>query len=292
METVALILERCGADAAATVDKAGRSPLLHAVKTPDVALEVCRLLVDAGGDASHANRRGETVMMVAANMGRPDICGLLLDHGASPATCNDEGMSALDCARDDETLGFLVERMSETELADVGKRADRLRRWKEMRRSSRDEKTGEAGEAGAEGDETEDDGKRDTAEASGKEADAEGSSKEGEGDAEADSKVGEGEAQDEAGKARAKEKAKGKGKGKGKEKAAEASAGGSDLDSSADAETLCVVCFVNEKNATIVHGDTGHMACCLECARILQDRGDGCPICRAPIEHVIRQFNV
>ena len=61
---------------------------------------------------------------------------------------------------------------------------------------------------------------------------------------------------------------------------------------SADAETLCVVCFVNEKNATIVHGDTGHVACCLECARILQDRGDGCPICRAPIERVIRQFNV
>ena len=64
------------------------------------------------------------------------------------------------------------------------------------------------------------------------------------------------------------------------------------MDSSADAEKLCVICFVNEKNATIVHGDTGHMACCLECARILQDRGDGCPICRAPIEHVIRQFNV
>eukprot|EP00948_MAST-09A_sp_MAST-9A-sp1_P003352 g3352.t1 len=54
---------------------------------------------------------------------------------------------------------------------------------------------------------------------------------------------------------------------------------------------LCVVCLENRKDATIVHGDSGHMATCFACARILQRRGDPCPICRASIEHVIRQFN-
>jgi len=52
----------------------------------------------------------------------------------------------------------------------------------------------------------------------------------------------------------------------------------------------CIVCINRPKNATIVHGNTGHVCCCLSCAYTLQRRGDACPICRAPIDRVIKHF--
>ena len=52
----------------------------------------------------------------------------------------------------------------------------------------------------------------------------------------------------------------------------------------------CVVCLTSERNATIVHGETGHVVCCLVCARILKARGDKCPVCRNDIEKVIQHF--
>lgn len=58
-----------------------------------------------------------------------------------------------------------------------------------------------------------------------------------------------------------------------------------------DVNTKCIICMENPKNATLIHGDTGHCCCCWPCAQVLKQRGDPCPICRAPIEHVIRQFN-
>lgn len=57
------------------------------------------------------------------------------------------------------------------------------------------------------------------------------------------------------------------------------------------ADDTCVVCLENPKNATIVHGGTGHGCCCFECATMIKERGDGCPVCRASIDLVIRQFN-
>ena len=36
----------------------------------------------------------------------------------------------------------------------------------------------------------------------------------------------------------------------------------------------CLICLTEERTATIVHGETGHIACCLICARILKARGD------------------
>jgi Zinc finger, C3HC4 type (RING finger) len=56
------------------------------------------------------------------------------------------------------------------------------------------------------------------------------------------------------------------------------------------AEDLCVICLCESRSATMIHGDTGHIACCLICARILQARGDDCPVCRLPIERVIQHF--
>lgn len=58
-----------------------------------------------------------------------------------------------------------------------------------------------------------------------------------------------------------------------------------------DVNTKCIICMENPKNATLIHGDTGHCCCCWACAQVLKQRMDPCPICRAPIEHVIRQFN-
>lgn len=52
----------------------------------------------------------------------------------------------------------------------------------------------------------------------------------------------------------------------------------------------CVVCLTSNRNATIVHGETGHVVCCLVCARILKARGDKCPVCRLNIDLVIQHF--
>lgn len=55
-------------------------------------------------------------------------------------------------------------------------------------------------------------------------------------------------------------------------------------------EEYCLICLTEERNATIIHGGTGHIACCLDCSRILKGRGDKCPVCRLPIDLVIQQF--
>ncbi len=60
--------------------------------------------------------------------------------------------------------------------------------------------------------------------------------------------------------------------------------------SSRDEVSKCVVCLTSDRNATIVHGETGHVVCCLVCARILKARGDKCPVCRDEIEKVIQHF--
>lgn len=78
-------------------------------------------------------------------------------------------------------------------------------------------------------------------------------------------------------------------------------------------EERCLICLTEDRTATIVHGETGHVACCLQCARILKARGDSvssmaslilpflvhdistnqfaqCPVCRLKIDLVIQQF--
>ena len=58
-----------------------------------------------------------------------------------------------------------------------------------------------------------------------------------------------------------------------------------------DDSQKCIVCFAKPKSATIVHGNTGHVCCCLSCAYTLQRRDDKCPMCRAPIDRVIKHYN-
>jgi len=99
---------------------------------------------------------------------------------------------------------------------------------------------------------------------------------------------------------------------------------------SPEQEDRCLVCLSEDRSATIVHGETGHVACCLVCARILKARNgktgrlflfcahdssirkcgvshsslvfvahvrvisspfaDPCPVCRLPIDLVIQHF--
>ena len=53
---------------------------------------------------------------------------------------------------------------------------------------------------------------------------------------------------------------------------------------------ICVCCLASESDATLIHDDTGHICCCLECARLCKAQGLGCPLCRKPIERVIQHF--
>jgi hypothetical protein len=54
--------------------------------------------------------------------------------------------------------------------------------------------------------------------------------------------------------------------------------------------SACVICMDAPMDATIVHEETGHVCCCLGCAKGLQAAGHTCPVCRAPITAVIRHF--
>lgn len=54
----------------------------------------------------------------------------------------------------------------------------------------------------------------------------------------------------------------------------------------------CIICLDKPKDATIVHGLTGHVCCCMACARELLRKGATCPICRAPIDRVIKQYSI
>jgi len=53
---------------------------------------------------------------------------------------------------------------------------------------------------------------------------------------------------------------------------------------------LCMCCYDQVANATLVHGETGHICCCLACGKKCQQQGLGCPICRLTIDQVIQHF--
>ena len=52
---------------------------------------------------------------------------------------------------------------------------------------------------------------------------------------------------------------------------------------------LCVVCA--EGDADAVFYRCGHRACCLRCAHYLRFEKQPCPLCRAPIEDVIKVYD-
>ena len=65
------------------------------------------------------------------------------------------------------------------------------------------------------------------------------------------------------------------------------------LDSTSGVETdqmTCVICMEKPSDATLVHGRSAHVCCCLECAANLQHMGHSCPMCRKPIEAVLQLY--
>lgn len=55
-------------------------------------------------------------------------------------------------------------------------------------------------------------------------------------------------------------------------------------------EQLCVVCMAEPRTMSFVHGDSAHLCCCAECAAAVRAQHQPCPLCRQPIETVVRQF--
>ena len=61
-------------------------------------------------------------------------------------------------------------------------------------------------------------------------------------------------------------------------------------DSGAGDENTCVICFENPTDATLVHGSSAHVCCCIGCAESLVQLDQSCPMCRKPIESVLRLY--
>jgi predicted amidophosphoribosyltransferase len=48
-----------------------------------------------------------------------------------------------------------------------------------------------------------------------------------------------------------------------------------------------------QADAVLAHvlAETSHQCCCMGCARMLKESGQGCPICREPVNHVMKHFS-
>ena len=55
-------------------------------------------------------------------------------------------------------------------------------------------------------------------------------------------------------------------------------------------DDMCVICWEKSRDASIIHNDTAHIVCCIDCAKLLKRRGDSCPICRKSIDHVVKNY--
>ncbi len=64
------------------------------------------------------------------------------------------------------------------------------------------------------------------------------------------------------------------------------------LSGSSEYRALCCICMTRPKEASLIHGKTGHQVCCYKCAKRLRRRGKPCPVCRRPIQKVIKNFFV
>ncbi|ESO93364.1 hypothetical protein LOTGIDRAFT_232765 [Lottia gigantea] len=62
-----------------------------------------------------------------------------------------------------------------------------------------------------------------------------------------------------------------------------------DKEKTADTD-LCVVCLSRPKTGSIIHGSSGHQVCCFKCAKQLKRKKKACPVCRRPIQKVIRNY--
>ena len=52
----------------------------------------------------------------------------------------------------------------------------------------------------------------------------------------------------------------------------------------------CIICLTKPKTASLIHGSSGHQVCCFSCAKRLKRRGKVCPVCRRPIQKVVKNY--
>jgi ankyrin repeat protein len=64
--------------------------------------DLVRQLVEARANLEIRDKRGRTALLAAANYGVPATVSLLLERGADPTVRGDDGMTALDLAREQE----------------------------------------------------------------------------------------------------------------------------------------------------------------------------------------------
>ncbi|KAA0153474.1 hypothetical protein FNF31_06465 [Cafeteria roenbergensis] len=112
IETVRVLLEH-GADLEAR-DRAGETLLMRASRLhrPDVA----RLLLDAGADVDAKDRVGRDAVICALMAGRPEVLRVLLERGASTVEVNYFG---------GDSSGSL----SRSKCLSVLQNAERIQRW-------------------------------------------------------------------------------------------------------------------------------------------------------------------
>lgn len=55
-------------------------------------------------------------------------------------------------------------------------------------------------------------------------------------------------------------------------------------------EDPCMICLTRTKNASLIHGSSGHQVCCFACGKRLKRRGKLCPVCRRPIQKVVKNY--
>ena len=53
---------------------------------------------------------------------------------------------------------------------------------------------------------------------------------------------------------------------------------------------VCIICLSQPRNASFVHGHTGHQVCCIDCAEKMKATKKRCPVCRKKIQLVVKNF--
>ena len=61
-------------------------------------------------------------------------------------------------------------------------------------------------------------------------------------------------------------------------------------DQSKSQTDVCIICLSQPRNASFVHGHTGHQVCCIECADKMKATKKRCPVCRKKIQLVVKNF--
>lgn len=84
----------------AQVNKPGWTPLHYAASNEHPqSVDIVRLLLEHHAYIDAASPNGTTPLMMAARYGLPDLVDLLLEEGADPLLRNEQGLTAIDFAR-------------------------------------------------------------------------------------------------------------------------------------------------------------------------------------------------